>query len=83
MEAALKAGFRAEGISMEELLWAREVGFRFEDMVYNGPVPLVERHLEGQAIHVVFADSLESFVRLASSGRWWRRTSACACDRSM
>ena len=64
MEAALKAGFRAEGISMEELLWAREVGFRFEDMVYNGPVPLVERHLEGQAIHVVFADSLESFVRL-------------------
>lgn len=64
MEAALKAGFRAEGISMEELLWAREVGFRYEDMVYNGPVPLVEKHLEGQAIHVVFADSIESFVRL-------------------
>ena len=64
MKLALEYGFRAEGISANELLAAHEVGHAFENMVYNGPVPLNPKDLHGNKIHVVFADSMESLKRL-------------------
>ena len=64
MKLALEYGFRAEGISANELLSAHKVGHQFENMVYNGPVPLNPNDLHGNKIHVVFADSIESLKRL-------------------
>lgn len=64
MEMARLAGFRAEAISLEEAFWAREMGFRLDEMIYNGPVPIDHARLDGERFHVVFADSLESFTRL-------------------
>ena len=64
MTLARDMGFRAEVISVEEALWAHEIGFDLAGTVYNGPVPLVPARLEGERIHAVFADSLESFERL-------------------
>ncbi|TRZ56331.1 MAG: hypothetical protein D4S02_15890 [Rhodocyclaceae bacterium] len=74
MEMARRAGFRAEAISIKEALWAREAGFRFEDIIYNGPVPLEPTPLEGHVLHAVFADSLESFCRLCDLRPYVART---------
>lgn len=60
LEMARERGFFAEAISADELRWAARSGFAADRTIYNGPQPL----LAGAGpLELVFADSLEAFVR--------------------
>ena len=64
---ARDAGFFAETISDDELAWAFRNGFTPDRTIYNGPLPLVERP-GPEPLSVVFADSVEAFVRNQERG---------------
>jgi len=66
MKMAKTFGLRAEVISTAEARWAHKVGFPLRDVIYNGPVPLNPKEIEGEQLGAVFADSLESFLRLCT-----------------
>ena len=64
---ARDAGFFAETISRDEVAWAFRNGFTPARTVYNGPLPLSERP-GAEPLAVVFADSVEAFVRNRERG---------------
>ena len=68
MALARHWGFLAEVISLEEAVWAQRVGYRYEDTIYNGPVPLEPARLDGSRLHALFADSVGSLRRLCEKG---------------
>ncbi|MBV8369276.1 MAG: hypothetical protein JO036_10190 [Candidatus Eremiobacteraeota bacterium] len=61
LRLAREHGFFAEVISADELEWAQRQGFVPEEMIYNGPEPLLER-AAGERLAFAFADSVEAFA---------------------
>lgn len=65
--AFLTRGWWAEVISLRELDWALQLGFKASEIVFNGPraVDLLAYH--GHPVAVAFADSVEAFEALMAS----------------
>lgn len=66
LQLAKDAGFLAEVISVSELTSALAVGFRPEEIIYNGPVPLDGHVGANAAILAAFADSPAALRKYAS-----------------
>ncbi len=61
LRMAREHGFFAEVISDGELQWARRQGFALDEIIYNGPEPLLDR-AAGERLAFAFADSVEAFA---------------------
>lgn len=67
VQLARDADFFAETISYDEATWAYRNGFSSRRTIYNGPEPLLETP-EDEPLAVIFADSVEAFVRNRERG---------------
>ena len=62
--AFLGRGWRVEVISLPELEWAREMGFKDSEIVLNGPSAVAVASTDARPIAVAFADSVEALESL-------------------
>ena len=65
--AFLTRGWWAEVISLRELDWAREMGFKASEIVFNGPAAVDLASTLERPVAVAFADSVEAFEALLES----------------
>jgi diaminopimelate decarboxylase len=65
--AFLYQGWLAEVISFRELEWARGIGFKDSQIVFNGPTATELACISGLRLAVIFADSVEAFEALSGS----------------
>lgn len=62
-----RSGFLAEAISPREVAWALAQGWKSDEIVYNGPMPL-ERGPDAGPLAAAFADSVDAFAAYAQRG---------------
>jgi diaminopimelate decarboxylase len=57
----------AEVISLQELEWVRQMGFKNSQIIFNGPAVVALDSIAGQSIAAAFADSADAFEALVKS----------------
>ena len=65
--AFLARGWWAEVISLKELDWARQMGFKASEIVFNGPRAIDLVTSSGREVAIAFADSVEALEGLMAS----------------